>query len=42
MSRFNPSIDAKALREQYAYPHPFPHFVIDGMVEDADLDVVDV
>ena len=32
--------DPSSLREQYANAQPFPHIVIDGLFEDADLDAV--
>ena len=32
--------DPAALREQYASAEPFPHIVIDGLFDDADLDAV--
>ena len=33
-------VDPAALREQYASAEPFPHIVIDGLFDDADLDAV--
>ena len=32
--------DPSALREQYANAQPFPHIVIDGLFDDAELDAV--
>jgi Rps23 Pro-64 3,4-dihydroxylase Tpa1-like proline 4-hydroxylase len=32
--------DARALRERYASAQPFPHVVIDGLFDDAELDSV--
>ena len=33
-------VDPSTLREQYANAQPFPHIVIDGLFDDADLDTV--
>lgn len=33
-------VDPSTLREQYANAQPFPHVVIDGLFDDADLDAV--
>jgi len=33
-------VDPSTLREQYANAQPFPHIVIDGLFDDADLDAV--
>jgi hypothetical protein len=33
-------VDPTALREEYANAQPFPHVVIDGLFDDADLDAV--
>ncbi len=33
-------VDPSSLREQYANAQPFPHVVIDGLFDDADLDAV--
>jgi Rps23 Pro-64 3,4-dihydroxylase Tpa1-like proline 4-hydroxylase len=33
-------VDPTALHEQYANAQPFPHIVIDGLFDDADLDAV--
>jgi len=32
--------DPLALRDQYACAEPFPHIVLDGLFDDADLDIV--
>jgi len=32
--------DARALRDRYAAADPFPHIVVDGLFDDADLDAV--
>jgi Rps23 Pro-64 3,4-dihydroxylase Tpa1-like proline 4-hydroxylase len=33
-------LDPATLREQYVHAQPFPHVVIDGLFDDADLDAV--
>jgi Rps23 Pro-64 3,4-dihydroxylase Tpa1-like proline 4-hydroxylase len=33
-------VDPTALHEQYANAQPFPHIVVDGLFDDADLDAV--